>query len=78
MRTTIYYDGREYVVARGADELRAEIKAILDTGEPGWLRVNHGRGQLQVAELLIHGGVGVSLVDSSDPPEPRADTTASS
>lgn len=78
MRTTIYYDGREYVVARSADEVRAEIKAILDTGEPGWLRVNHGRGQLQVAELLIHGGVGVSLVDSSDPPESRADTTASS
>jgi len=67
MRTTIHYDGREYVVARRAEELQQEIADILLTGEPGWLRVNHGRGQLQKADILIAPGVAIGLVDSSDP-----------
>ena len=67
MRTTIHYDGREYVVARRADELQKEIGKILATGEPGWLRVNHGRGQLQKADILVDRGVSIGLVDSSDP-----------
>jgi hypothetical protein len=67
MRTTIHYDGKEYVVARHATELQQEIAAILATGEPGWLRVNHGRGQLQKADILVDRGVPIGLVDSSDP-----------
>jgi hypothetical protein len=67
MRTTILYDGNEYVVARHAEELRAQIDAILATGTPGWLRVNHGRGMLQPADLLIAPGTSIGLVDTSDP-----------
>lgn len=67
MRTTIHYDGEEYIVPRDASDLKAEIEAILSTGTAGWLRVNHGRGQLQVADLLIHTGVAIGLVDTSDP-----------
>ena len=67
MRTTIHYDGKEYVVARHASDLQVEIDAILASGEAGWLRVNHGRGQLQAADILIDRGVPVGLVDSSDP-----------
>ena len=33
----------------------------------GWLRVNHGRGQLQKADILVDRGVPIGLVDSSDP-----------
>ena len=67
MRTTIHYDGEEYIVPRHASELKTEIESILASGSAGWLRVNHGRGQLQVADLLIHPGVSVGLIDTSDP-----------
>lgn len=67
MRTTIHYDGEEYIVAQHASDLKAEIEAILATGAPGWLRVNHGRGQLKTADLLIHHGVAIGLIDTSDP-----------
>ena len=66
-RTTIHYDGEEYVVARTADELKAEIEAIVNDGGCGWLAVNHGRGQLRSAELFISAGVTLGLVDTSDP-----------
>ena len=67
MRTTIYYGGQEYVVGRSVAEVKASIDGILETGEPGWLTVNHGRGLLRTAELLIAPGVALSLVDSNDP-----------
>ena len=66
-RTTILYDGVEYVVARSAADIKAEVDALLAAGEPGWLLVNHGRGALKPAELLILPGVAMSLIDTSDP-----------
>lgn len=66
MRTTILYDGEEYVVAKGADEVKALIEKILATNEPGWLVVNRGRGQLQVAEILVTQSTAISLIDTSD------------
>jgi hypothetical protein len=66
-RTTIHYDGEEYVVARRADEIKGEVDAILASGAPGWLRVNHGRGQLRVADILITPGTPIGLIDTSDP-----------
>lgn len=68
-RTMIYYDGREYVVARTIEDVRAEIDAILETGSPAWLTINHGRGELRSADVLVSSGVAIGLVDSSDPPE---------
>lgn len=67
MRTTIHYDGEEYIVARHSSELKEEISAMLSTGEAAWLRVNHGRGQLKTADLLIQTGVMIGLIDTSDP-----------
>jgi hypothetical protein len=64
-RTTIYYGGEEYVVAMRAQELKAAIDRILASTGTGWLRVNHGRGQLRTAEILIGPGVAVGLIDSS-------------
>lgn len=66
-RTTIYYGGEEYVVALRAHDLKEAIDRILATTGTGWLRVNHGRGQLRVAEILIGPGVAVGLIDSSAP-----------
>ena len=40
---------------------------ILNTGAPGWLIVNHGRGEIRPAEIMISAGVPIGLVDSSDP-----------
>lgn len=65
-RTTIYYDGREYVVARTVDDVRSEIDAVLASGSPGWITINHGRGKLRPADILISPGVSIGLVDSSD------------
>lgn len=67
MRTNILYDGEEYVVARRAEDVKLLIAEILATGEPGWLVVNRGRGQLQEAELLITGSTSISLIDTSQP-----------
>ena len=67
MRTTIHYDGEEYIVAKHSSEIKVEIDALLATGAAGWLRVNHGRGQLKTADLLIQTGVMIGLVDTSDP-----------
>ena len=66
MRTTILYDGAEYVVARTAAEVRADLDQILETGKPGWIVVNHGRGKLQQAEILVSPGIPISLIDTSD------------
>lgn len=67
MRTTVLYDGEEYVVARRASEVKELIAKILASGEPGWLVVNRGRGQLQEAELLITQCTAISLIDTSEP-----------
>lgn len=67
MRTTIHYDGEEYIVPRHSSDLKVEIEALLAKGVAGWLRVNHGRGQLKTADLLIHSGVAIGLIDTSDP-----------
>ena len=66
MRTTILYDGEEYVVARQAAEVKEQVDAILATEQPGWLRVNRGRGQLQSADLLIAPGTSIALIETGD------------
>lgn len=70
-RTTILYDGEEYVVAEPASAVKAGIERILQTGKPGWLMVNRGRGQIQEAELLITDSTSVSLIDTSEPGAPK-------
>ena len=65
-RTTIHYGGEEYVVPRSAADLKSEIDAIIGEGQ-GWLVVNHGRGQLQVAHILVSNATPIGLIDTSDP-----------
>ncbi|MDO7880809.1 hypothetical protein [Antiquaquibacter soli] len=66
-RTIIHLDGEEYIVGLSIDDVRAAMDAILETGAPGWLRVNHGRAELRVADILVSSGMTVGLVDASDP-----------
>lgn len=66
-RTTIHYDGEEYVVARRSEEIKDEVDAILASGKPGWIRVNHGRGMLRAADILVTPGIPFGLIDTSDP-----------
>lgn len=65
-RTTIHYGGEEYVVPRSATDLRSEIDEIISNGT-GWLVVNHGRGQLQIAHILVSNATPIGLIDTSDP-----------
>lgn len=65
-RTTILYDGAEYVVAKTAEEVRAEVDEILATGKAGWIVVNHGRGKLQRAEILVSPSISISLIDTTE------------
>jgi hypothetical protein len=65
-RTTIYYGGQEYVVPRSADELKAEIDGLIASGT-GWLTVNHGRGELQIAHIFVSSTISIGLIDTSDP-----------
>ncbi len=69
MRTLINYGGQEYIAGQSLADVRSAIDEILSTGEPGWLAVNHGRGKLRAAELLIAPGITIALVDSSEPGE---------
>ena len=66
MRTTILYDGAEYVVAQRSSEVKAQIEQLVAAGRPGWLVVNRGRGRLQEAEILITESTAISLIDTSD------------
>jgi hypothetical protein len=66
-RSVIIYDGVDYIVARTAESIKQEVEQILASGEPGWMRVNHGQGRLQVADLLIQAGVGLSVLETADP-----------
>lgn len=65
-RTTIHYGGEEYVVPRSAADLKTEIDEII-AGGTGWLVVNHGRGQLQIAHILVSTATPIGLIDTSDP-----------
>lgn len=76
-RTIIHLDGQEYIVGQSIDEVRAAMDAILETGKPGWLRVNHGRAELRIADILVSSGMTVGLVNANDPEELEADNSAS-
>lgn len=66
MRATILYGGNEYVVARHEGDVRADIDSLIAAGG-GWLRVNHGRGRLQIAHLFVDRGTPIAVVDTTEP-----------
>ena len=69
-RVNIIYDGEHYSIGnRDVYELQAEIAEALKSGEPHWLRVNHGEGSYQIADLLLAPGIHISImgIDPNDP-----------
>ncbi|HEV7951423.1 MAG TPA: hypothetical protein VGP24_16800 [Glaciihabitans sp.] len=72
-RINILYDGIHYSLAsRDLDQLKAEVLSGMTSGEPFWLRVNHGEGSWREADILISPGVGISLM-GIDPPDSADD-----
>ena len=69
-RINILYGGVQYSVGnRDLLEFQAEIVDAIKSGEPHWLRVNHGEGSYQIADLLLTSGVALTVmgIDPSDP-----------
>lgn len=78
-RININYGGEHYTIADADPELiKAEITQALLSGEPFWLRVNHGEGTVRAADLLITAGTPISLmgIEPSGPTDSPASSTA--
>jgi len=62
-RIDIHYAGKHYSVGdRSLDQIMREVETIINTGNPGWMRVNSGSASLRTAHLLIATGVPIALV----------------
>lgn len=61
-RIYVIYEGVTFSVSgREPDELRREIEDAVRSGQPHWLRVNHGEGTPSATDLLLTPGVGIAL-----------------
>jgi hypothetical protein len=64
-RVQVFYGGNEYLVGdRDADEIEAEIEAVLASGAPGWLTASYGEGTPTLCRLLITQGVDIALLQT--------------
>jgi hypothetical protein len=68
-RINIRYDGDHYTLAnRKLSDVQNEITTAILAGQPLWLRVNHGEGSYQPADLLITASTPISLMGVELPP----------
>ncbi|WP_213815310.1 hypothetical protein [Glaciihabitans sp. dw_435] len=69
-RINISYDGGHYTIGnRELSAVQAEIEAAIVSGKPHWLRVNHGEGSFQDADLLITPSTHIVLMGIEEPSE---------
>lgn len=75
-RIGIVYAGTHFSVGQDDfEQLKAEIEEATRSGRSGWIRVNHGEGRPQAAELLIGPGIPIALIPVADePPRPAEET----
>jgi hypothetical protein len=75
-RIGIVYAGTHFSVGQeDFEQLKAEIEEATRSGRSGWIRVNHGEGRPQAAELLIGPGIPIALIPiAADPPNPAEET----
>lgn len=75
-RIGIIYAGSQFSVGReDFEQLKADIEDATRSGRSGWIRVNHGEGRPQAAELLIGPGIPIALMPIADePPSPVEET----
>jgi hypothetical protein len=73
-RIGIIYAGAEFSAGReDIEQLKADIEEATRSGRNAWIRVNHGEGRPQPAELLIGPGIPIALLPISDEsPDPGA------
>lgn len=73
-RIGIVYAGVEFSVGpEDFEQLKADIEETARSGRSGWIRVNHGEGRPQPAELLIGPGIPIALIPISDEPSSPAE-----
>jgi hypothetical protein len=66
-RIGIIYAGAEFSAGRDDfEQLKADIEEATRSGRTAWIRVNHGEGRPQPAELLIGPGIPIALMPISD------------
>ncbi|MGW9182193.1 hypothetical protein [Agromyces sp. NPDC055661] len=62
-RIGIIYAGRDFSIGQeDFDRMKEEIEAAHRDGVATWIRVNHGEGRPQPAELLIGPGIPIAIL----------------
>lgn len=75
-RIGIIYAGREFSIGEeGFEQLKADIEEASRSGRAIWIRVNHGEGRPQPADLLIGPGIPIAVLPIPDEPPGPADET---
>jgi hypothetical protein len=65
-RIGIVYAGAQFSVGQeDFEQLKADIEEAARSGRSAWIRVNHGEGRPQHAELLIGPGIPIALIPIS-------------
>lgn len=73
-RIGIIYGGREFSIGQqDFDRMKSEIEAAHRDGLAVWIRVNHGEGRPQPADLLVGPGIPIALLPIPDEPPTEAD-----
>lgn len=79
-RIGIIYAGTQFSIGQeDFEQLKADIEEVARSGRSAWIRVNHGEGRPQHAELLIGPGIPIALIPiagESPGPEGKAEETS--
>ena len=68
-RIGIIYAGREFSIGQeDFEQMKADIEDAHGNGTAVWIRVNHGEGRPQPAELLVGPGIPIVLIPIPDEP----------
>jgi hypothetical protein len=66
-RIGIIYAGRDFSIGEeDFERMKAAIEKANQEGRTAWIRVNHGEGRPQPAELLIGPGIPIALMPIPD------------
>lgn len=75
-RIGIIYAGSDFSVGQeDFEQLKADIEESTRSGRSMWIRVNHGEGRPQHAELLIGPGIPIALIPVADESPNAAEET---
>lgn len=82
-RIGIIYAGRDFSIGQeDFDAMKGAIEEAQRTGVATWIRVNHGEGRPQPADLLVGPGIPIALIpippDLVEPAEPGETDAAAS